>query len=52
VSAQYRAGIQGIILDPQGGAVAGAKVTVTAKDTGAKLERLNRQADANSKASY
>ena len=33
-SAQYRAGIQGSILDPEGAAVPDAKVTVTAKDTG------------------
>jgi Carboxypeptidase regulatory-like domain/TonB dependent receptor len=32
-SAQYRAGIQGTVLDPQGAAVEDAKVTVTAKDT-------------------
>ncbi len=33
-SAQYRAGIQGTVLDSQGAAVGGAKVTVVAKDTG------------------
>ena len=32
--AQYRAGIQGTVLDPQGAAVAAAKVTVTAEETG------------------
>lgn len=43
-SAQYRAGIQGSILDPQGGAVPAAKVTVTAKDTGLVQETTS---DAN-----
>ena len=37
-SAQYRAGIQGTILDPQGAVVEGAKVTVTANDTGLSQE--------------
>ena len=37
-SAQYRGGIQGTVLDPQGGAVSDAKVTVTAKDTGLTQE--------------
>jgi Carboxypeptidase regulatory-like domain/TonB dependent receptor-like, beta-barrel len=32
--AQYRAGIQGTITDPQGAAVAAVRVTATAKDTG------------------
>jgi hypothetical protein len=32
--AQYRAGIQGTVLDPQGAAVSGAKITVIAKETG------------------
>ncbi len=32
--AQYRASIQGTVLDSQGAAIAGAKVTVIAKDTG------------------
>src|ERR1700739_2241267 len=32
--AQYRAGIQGTVLDPQGEAVADATITVTAKETG------------------
>lgn len=32
--AQYRAGIQGTVLDPQGAVVSDAKVTVTAIDTG------------------
>jgi len=36
--AQYRAGIQGTVLDPQGGVVAGAKVAVTAKETGFSQE--------------
>ena len=33
-SAQYRAGIQGTVLDSQGGAVGGTKISVTAQDTG------------------
>jgi len=37
-SAQYRAGIKGSILDPQGAAVSDAKVTVTAKETGLSQE--------------
>ena len=37
-SAQYRAGIHGTILDPQGAAVADAKVTVTAVETGLTQE--------------
>src|SRR6266849_5710225 len=32
--AQFKASIQGTIMDPKGGVVAGAKVTVTAQDTG------------------
>src|SRR5580704_1610774 len=32
--AQYRAGIQGTVLDTQGAVVGGAKVTVTAQETG------------------
>ncbi|HUJ31062.1 MAG TPA: TonB-dependent receptor [Candidatus Acidoferrum sp.] len=36
--AQYRAGIQGTVTDPQGAVVSGAKVTVTAKDTGLSQE--------------
>ena len=32
-NAQYRASIQGVVMDPQGAVVSGAKVTVTAKDT-------------------
>jgi len=32
--AQYRAAVQGTVTDPQGAAVAGAKVTVKANDTG------------------
>jgi hypothetical protein len=36
--AQYRAGIQGTIADPSGAVVSGAKVTVTAKDTGLSQE--------------
>jgi hypothetical protein len=43
-SAQYRAGIQGTVLDPQGAAVSDAKVTVTAKDTGLSQEATT---DAN-----
>src|SRR6266478_4230573 len=31
--AQYRAGIQGVIVDPQGNAVEGATVTLTSKET-------------------
>ena len=37
-NAQYRAGIQGTVSDPSGAAVSGAKVTVTAKDTGLSQE--------------
>lgn len=37
-SAQYRAGIQGTVLDPQGAVVSDAKVTVTAQDTGLTQE--------------
>jgi hypothetical protein len=36
--AQYRAGIQGTVQDTQGGAVAGAKVTVTGQETGIAQE--------------
>lgn len=36
--AQYRASLQGSVLDAQGEAVSGAKVTVTAKDTGLSQE--------------
>src|SRR6266702_2844030 len=32
--AQYKASIQGTVMDPQGTAVPGAKVTVTNQDTG------------------
>ena len=32
--AQYRAGVQGTVLDPQGAAIPDATITVTAKDTG------------------
>lgn len=42
--AQYRGGIQGTVLDPQGAVVADAKVTVTAKDTGLTQESTT---DAN-----
>jgi Carboxypeptidase regulatory-like domain/TonB dependent receptor len=31
--AQYRAGLQGAVTDPQGGAISGATVTLTSKDT-------------------
>ena len=31
--AQYRAGIQGVVLDPQGAVVQGATITLTSKDT-------------------
>src|SRR5882762_1656542 len=31
--AQYRAGIQGVVADPQGGAVSGATVTLTSIET-------------------
>jgi hypothetical protein len=37
-SAQYRAGIQGSVLDPQGAVVVGAKVTVAAQETGFSQE--------------
>src|ERR1700740_1390969 len=37
-SAQYRAGIQGTVLDPQGAVIDGAKVTVTANETGLSQE--------------
>ena len=33
-SAQYRASIQGVVLDPHGLAVPGAKISITAKETG------------------
>lgn len=36
--AQYRAGLQGVVLDPQGAVVSDAKVTVTAKETGVSQE--------------
>jgi hypothetical protein len=36
--AQYRAGIQGTVVDSQGAAVSGAKVTVTADETGITQE--------------
>src|SRR6267143_2444246 len=39
--------IQGTILDPNGGSVPGAKVTVTSKATGAKI-----QAEVSSNGSY
>ena len=42
--AQYRAAVQGSVLDPQGAAVADAKVTVTAKETGLSQETTT---DAN-----
>src|SRR5260370_24377364 len=32
--AQFKASLQGTVLDPKGGVVAGAKVTVTNQDTG------------------
>ncbi|MGC1089739.1 MAG: carboxypeptidase-like regulatory domain-containing protein [Candidatus Acidiferrum sp.] len=37
VNAQYRASIQGVVTDPQGGAVSGAKVTLTNLDTNQTL---------------
>jgi Carboxypeptidase regulatory-like domain/TonB dependent receptor-like, beta-barrel len=37
-AAQYRASIQGVVTDPQGNAIADAKVTVTANETGLKRE--------------
>src|SRR5215469_1166969 len=33
-NAQFKANIQGTVMDPQGNAVSGAKVTVTNQDTG------------------
>src|SRR5258708_10882144 len=33
--AQFKASLQGTVLDPKGGVVSGAKVTVTNQDTGA-----------------
>ena len=36
--AQYRAGIQGTVVDPQGAAVGGATLTLTSKDTGRTFE--------------
>src|SRR5438552_517824 len=36
--AQFRATIQGTVLDPAGGVVAGAKITVLNQDTGATRE--------------
>src|SRR5580704_18601480 len=41
--AQYRAGISGAVTDPQGAVVTGAKVTVTAKDTGLSQETTTDQ---------
>jgi Carboxypeptidase regulatory-like domain/TonB dependent receptor len=38
--AQYRAGIQGTVLDSQGAVVDGAKVTVTAQETGIAQQTL------------
>ncbi len=38
IQAQYRAGIQGTVQDPNGGAVVGAKVTVLAQETGVSQE--------------
>ncbi len=32
--AQFKASLQGTVTDPQGGAIAGAKITVTSQDTG------------------
>ena len=43
-SAQYRAGLQGTVQDPQGAVVAGAKVTVSAQETGFSQEVVT---DAN-----
>jgi hypothetical protein len=37
-AAQYRASIEGTVTDPKGGAIAGAKVTVTSQDTGVSRE--------------
>ena len=41
--AQYRAGISGAVTDPQGAVVTGAKVTVTAKDTGLSQQTTTDQ---------
>jgi Carboxypeptidase regulatory-like domain/TonB dependent receptor len=41
--AQYRAGISGVVTDPQGAVVTDAKVTVTAKDTGLSQEATTDQ---------
>jgi hypothetical protein len=38
--AQFKASLQGTILDPQGGVVSGAKVTVTNQDTGATRDTV------------
>ncbi len=38
--AQFKASLQGTVLDHQGGAVPGAKVTVTNQDTGASRETV------------
>ena len=42
-NAQYRASIQGVVMDPQGAVVSGAKVTVTAKDTALTQEATTDQ---------
>ena len=45
--AQFRATLQGTILDPSGGAVAGAKVTILNQDTG-----LSRESTASAEGFY
>jgi len=45
--AQYRAGIQGTVVDPQGAAAGGATLTLTSKDTGRTF-----QATTDDKGSY
>ena len=40
-NAQFKASIQGTIQDPQGGAIAGAKVTVTNQTTGVSRETVS-----------
>jgi len=38
--AQFKASIQGTVLDPQGGVVAGAKLTLTNQGTGVSRDAL------------
>ncbi len=47
VRAQYRAGIQGVILDPQGAVVQGAALTLTSKET-----NISKNATSDSSGVY